>query len=69
LLNNIHKNSLIKGAICTVGLFGGGSKIIPLSLKKWSEGVLAPHTYATDVNYTKISIIAKNCIIKLNRIL
>jgi hypothetical protein len=41
LLNNIHKSLLIKDAIYTVGLSGGGSKIIPLSLKKWSERALA----------------------------
>jgi hypothetical protein len=42
LLNNIHKSSLIKGAIFTVGLSGGRGKIKTLSLKKLSEGALAP---------------------------
>jgi hypothetical protein len=49
LLNNTYKSSLIKGAVCTIVLSkgGGGSKIIPLSLKKLSGGALAPLAHPT----------------------
>jgi hypothetical protein len=73
LLNNIHKSLLIKGAICTVGLSGGGG-IIPLSLKKLSEGALAPlapHNYATGYYYYIFYILLKytDCIVMLHLIL
>jgi hypothetical protein len=50
LLNNIHKSSLIKGAICTVGLSGGGAKLYLYLSKNGKRGhfpPLAPQNYAT----------------------